>query len=189
MLPKSSSRLRLAKQIRLTGDPAVFPCEYCALRCLDCFIMAPGPDPKSKPKCDKCTRCGRPCVGVSWESLDRTRLSLRKEISKANNDLAALSAKVVRLQRTLDQADNCASEKVDCLAAELGSDNDGTEDEAPPDLSQFVDSLSPSFWDSIASPPQNVKASSRSSWGFALVPKLIQRYCILSTWQDSGLSH
>ena len=189
MLSKSSSHLRLTKQICLTRDSAVFPCEYCTLYCLDCFIMTPDPDPKSKPKCNKCTHCGHLCVSVSWESLNQTHLSLQKEISKVNNDLAALSTKVVHLQRTLDQVNNCASEKVDCLAAELDSDNDETENEAPSDLSQFVNFLSPSFWNSIAFPSQNIKASLHSSWGFALVPKLIQRYCILFTWQDSELSH
>ena len=135
MLPKSSSHLRLIKQICLTRDSAVFSCEYCALYCLDCFIMTPDPDPKSKPKCNKCTCHDHLCVSVLWESLDQTHLSLQKEIFKTNNNLAALSAKVMHLQRTLDQADNCASEKIDCLAAELGSDNDETENEASSDLS------------------------------------------------------
>ena len=170
MLSKSSNRLRISKEIQIGGVPAPFPCDFCASRGLNCFVM------ESRPKCDKCTRRGRPCVGVSWESLDRTRLSLRKEISKAmkemskandalaakHAELAALSSKVVRLQKTLDQADRRASQKADCLAAELGSDNDGTEDEIDP-MSQLVDSMLPSFWDSILVPPQNVKASSRSS--------------------------
>ena len=190
MLPKNSNRLWIAKEIQLGGVLSSFPCDYCASRGVDCFVMEP------RPKCDKCTHRGHPCVGVSWESLDRTRLSLQKQISRANSDLAAkhaelaaLSSKVMRLQKTLDQADHRATEKADCLAAELGSDNDGTEDEAPPELSQFVDSLSPSFWDSIVSPPQNVEASSHSSWGFPWVPKLTLRYHILSTWQGSGVSH
>jgi len=50
------------------------------------------------------------------------------------------------LQKTLDQADRCASQKADCLAVELDSDNDGTEDENDPQaLSHFVDSMSSFF--------------------------------------------
>ena len=135
MLSKSSSCLRLVKQIHLTRDSAIFSCEYCALHCLDCFIMTSDPDPKSKPKCNKCTHHNHLCVSVLWESLNQTHLSLQKEISKINNNLAALFTKVMCLQRTLDQANNCASEKIDCLAAELDSDNDGTENEASSDLS------------------------------------------------------
>jgi len=67
------------------------------------------------------------------------------------------------LQKTLDQADRCASQKADCLAVELDSDNDGTEDENDPQaLSHFVDSMSSFFWDSI-SLPQDVEAPLRSS--------------------------
>ena len=189
MLFKSSSCLRLTKQICLIRNSVIFSCEYCVLHCLDCFVMISDPDSKSKPKCDKCTHHDHSCVDVLWKFLDQTHLSLQKEISKTNNDLAALFTKVMHLQRTLDQVNNCASEKIDCLAAELDSDNDETENEASSDLSQFVNFLSSSFWDSIAFSSQNIKAFLCSSWGFALIPKLIQRYHILFTWQDSELSH
>ena len=63
-----------------------------------------------------------------------------------NVELDALAVKIIRLQKTLDQADHCALQKVDCLAAELDSDNDGTEDENDPQtLSHFVDSMSSFF--------------------------------------------
>jgi len=61
-------------------------------------------------------------------------------------ELAELSLKVVRLQKTLNQVNHCASVKVNCLVAELGSDNDGTEDENDPfHMQQLVDSMSPTF--------------------------------------------
>jgi len=57
-----------------------------------------------------------------------------------------LAFKVIHLQKTLDQANHCASQKADCFAAELDSDNDKTEDENDPQtLSHFVDSMSSSF--------------------------------------------
>jgi len=63
-----------------------------------------------------------------------------------NTELDALTFKIVCLQKTLDQADRCASQKADCLAVELDSDNDETEDENDPQtLSHFVDSMSSFF--------------------------------------------
>ena len=63
-----------------------------------------------------------------------------------NAELDALAVKIIRLQKTLDQANRRASQKADCLAAELDSDNDGTEDENDPQiLSHFVDSMSSFF--------------------------------------------
>ena len=141
----------------------MFLCEYCALHCLNYFVMVSDSDSKSKLKCNKCTHHDYSCVDVLWESLDQTHLSLQKKISKINNKLAVLSVKVVCLQKILDQVNDCAFKKVNCLTAELGSDNDGTENEVSSDLSQFVNFLSPSFWNSIAFPSQNVKASSHSS--------------------------
>ena len=140
MSAKKFNHLRNTKEIQFSGSLSSFFCEYCHSLRLSCFIM------KSCPKCDKCTQRGRPCVAVLWESLDRTRLQLQKEISTTNTELGALASKIVRLQKTLDQADRCASQKADCLAVKLGSDNDGTEDENDPQtLSHFVDSMSSSF--------------------------------------------
>jgi len=63
-----------------------------------------------------------------------------------NVELDALAAKIVRLQKTLDQADRRASQKADCLAVKLDSDNDGTENENDPQtLSHFVNSMSSFF--------------------------------------------
>ena len=60
-----------------------------------------------------------------------------------NTELDVLTVKIIRLQKTLDQADRHASQKADCLTAELDSDNDGTEDENDPQtLLHFVNLMS-----------------------------------------------
>jgi len=85
-------------------------------------------------------------VAVLWESLNRTHIQLQKDISHTNTELGALAAKIVRLQKTLDQANRHTSEKADCLAAELDSDNDGMKNENDPsDMQQLVDSMLSSF--------------------------------------------
>jgi len=63
-----------------------------------------------------------------------------------NAELSTLAVKVVCLQKTLDQANCCALQKANCLAAELDSDNDETEDENDSQtLSHFVNSMSSFF--------------------------------------------
>ncbi len=60
-----------------------------------------------------------------------------------NTELDVLTVKIIRLQKTLDQANCCASQKTDCFAAELDSDNDETEDENDPQtLLHFVNLMS-----------------------------------------------
>jgi len=60
-----------------------------------------------------------------------------------NAELDTLTFKIVCLQKTLDQADRYALQKADCLAVELNSDNDGTEDENDSQtLLHFVNSMS-----------------------------------------------
>jgi len=92
-----------------------------------------------------------------------------KEISKANDvlaakhtELAALSLKIVCLQKTLNQVNCCALQKADCLAAELDSNNDEIRNEIDSML-QLVNSMLSSFWDLLLVSPQNIKAFSYSS--------------------------
>ncbi len=183
MSVKKFNHLWNTKEIQLSGSLFFFSCEYCHSLRLSCFIM------KSHPKCNKCTQHGHSCVAILWESLNRTCLQLWKEISTANAELGALAFKIVCLQKTLDQANRCALQKADCLAVELDSDNDETENENDPQtLSHFVNSMSSFFWDSIFL-SQNVKVPSHSSWGFVVVFMCSQRYHILFTWWGSGFFH
>jgi len=63
-----------------------------------------------------------------------------------NAELGALATKIVQLQKTLNQMNHHATEKTDCLAAELDSDNDETENENDSfNMQQLVDSMSFSF--------------------------------------------
>jgi len=71
---------------------------------------------------------------------------LQKKISKANNELTTLSVKVIHLQKTLNQTDHHATEKTDCFAVELDSDNDEMKNEnVSLNIQQLVDSMSSFF--------------------------------------------
>ena len=127
---------------------------------------------------------------VLWESLNRTHIQLWKNISHTNAELGVLAAKIVWLQKTLDQVNHHMSEKADCLAAELDSDNDEIKNENDsPDMQQLVDSMSSSFWNSVLFFSQNIKVFSHSSWDSPWVPRCFLRYHNLFTLWGSELSH
>ena len=160
---KACNRLRLYNTIVRDGDPAVTACLLCSSLSVACVRM------ENHPKCAECVRRGRPCVGASWESLDRTRDKLESDLSLAEEELARALAKVARLRKTLSHTKSKVDEKALCLAQELSADNDGTEDEVLPDLSQFMKGLPDDFWRSVASPsalvgsPSGVVGSSQGS--------------------------
>jgi len=154
---KTRNRLRLYQSISKDGDPVSTACLHCSNLSILCMKM------ENHPKCAECVRRGRPCVGVSWESLDRTRDKLESDLSVAEEELARALARVARLRKTLKHTKDKVAEKALCLARELADDNDGVSgDEDDPGPSNL---LSLDFWDSLisaASPPRTVEASSHS---------------------------
>ena len=108
---------------------------------------------KSHFKCAECTRQGRPCVGVTWESLNRVRDKLESEILQAEEGQARLLkeqsrlfAKLARLRKTLRQTQDRAKQKTLCLLKEMSNDNDGDEKASQPEtLFQLFDNMSNDF--------------------------------------------
>jgi len=59
-----------------------------------------------------------------------------------NNELMTLSAKVIHLQKTLNQTNHHATKKINCLAVELSNNNDETENENNSlNIQQLVNSI------------------------------------------------
>jgi len=153
------NRLRAAKEITVAGSPPDIACVYCSNHSILCVVMEP------HSKCAECTRQGRPCVGVTWESLDRVRDKLESEILQTEEEQARLFAKLSRLRKTLRQTQDRAKQKTLCLLKEMGDDNDGVEETPQPEtLSQLFDNMPNDFWQSnlVASPSQSAEASSRN---------------------------
>jgi len=153
------NRLRAAKEITVAGSPPDIACVYCSNHSILCVVM------ESHSKCAECTRRGRPCVGVTWESLDRVRDKLESEILQTEEEQARLFAKLSRLRKMLRQTQDRAKQKTLCLLKEMGDDNDGDEETPQPEtLSQLFDNMPNDFWQSnlVASPPQSAEASSRN---------------------------
>ena len=79
MPPKSCAsvgHLHLSLDIHDCGVVTASPCNFCVLRGLNCVKM-PG---NKKLKCAKCTHQGKPCVSLSWASLDTSCNNLREDL-------------------------------------------------------------------------------------------------------------
>ena len=142
------------------------------------------------------THHGCPCVGISLESLNCVHKKLEfnlkaviKEHAEHSAAVARLNAKLSHLLKEMKQSRIFSTLKAHCVASKLDDDNDETENETPSIVSQPNNAVLWSFLDFLLSSPQNIEASLHSSWGFAWVLKLILRYHILFTWQDSELPH
>ena len=79
MPPKShasASHLHLSLGIHDCGVMTASPCNFCVLRGLDCVKMSGD----EKLKCAECTHRGKPCVSLSWASLDTSCNNLREDL-------------------------------------------------------------------------------------------------------------
>jgi len=165
MLSKSENRLMLSKTITQLGITAPFPCNRCSSSSKFCVHM------KGHPKCAECTHCGRPCVLMSLNSLNCAHKRLESQLGEVEAEhtaqlevLQQLNSKILRLHKTIRQNKSKAIQKANCVAVELDSDNDEIKDENnSSDMQQLIDSMPPSFWNSILAPPQNVEVFSHSS--------------------------
>ena len=185
MQSKFHNCLVLTQLIHKKRSTILFLCEYCTSLDLLCVAM------KNCLKCAECVCCGCSCISLLLESLNHLFNKLKSELNAVLEEHECLVAKISQLWKTLHQSQNLQDKKSLCLVQKLTNDNDETEDEALPDSLNFINSLLSEFWVFIISTPpsQNIKAFSYNSWGSVWVPKLTLRYCILSTWQDSELSH
>ena len=101
-------------------------------------------------KCAECTRRGHPCVPVSLESLNRVHISLSAELEAAEAEHDRILARIQRLRKMIIHNKTWSIAKAQCIAAELGDDNNGVSgDEDDPGPSDLFASLSPSFWDGL----------------------------------------
>jgi len=85
--------LKLAERIEKFGVPNEWSCLFCFENNCECFVMSARPD----LKCSTCTRRGKPCVAISWDSLDRTMERKASEIEDAEEKLRGVNAEVRRM--------------------------------------------------------------------------------------------
>ncbi len=152
MSKSKENRLRLAKEIRVNGVLSPTSCDRCFCLGAECYVMP------ERLKCSECVRIGRPCVNLSWESLDRTREEYRKRVKEGEEELARVIAKLLRDKTILQQAEERARRKAVCLMDEMSGNG---ELEEPPEstdncpASSALMGLSPSMWESLAAIEQH----------------------------------
>ena len=81
---------------------------------------------EARLKCVECTRRGRPCVDMSWESVDRSREKAKLEVKSEEQTVFALvrrlseaQARLARKRRILEQAQQRSTEQMHCLVREM----------------------------------------------------------------------
>ena len=185
-----SNHLHLSAEIQLQSSSFKFQCNHCFTNLILCIVM------KGHNRCVECTHHDKSCVDILWKLLDHAHAKIQSDIEAAEQEqshhlmeMNCLASKLACLWKTFQQTQDHAKQKTLCLTQELADDNDGTENDDPQTLSQFLDQMPIDAWQSVSSPSQTAAASSHSSWGLFLVPKSTLRYCIPFTWQDSGLPH
>jgi hypothetical protein len=77
------------------------------------------PGGPSRLKCAECTKAGKPCVNMSWSSLDKTREEYEKKVEEDESLLATVIARLIRNKKILKQANDRARQKALCLANEM----------------------------------------------------------------------
>ena len=65
----------------------------------------------SRLKCSECVRQGRPCVNLSWASLDRTREEYHKKVEADEEELQRILSRLLRKKKILRQAEERAKKK------------------------------------------------------------------------------
>ena len=194
---KSCNHFLLFKIIQMKDYSSSTACDYCSSVSSLCIIM------KGHPKCAECTHHGHSCVPISLESLNQIHNPLIAELEAAETEHLQIFKKqfwiaekqfcvltwIACLCRTLKQNKTHIISKTQCIVTELDEDINGVSENE--NDSNSLNPFSSILWENLTSifPPQTAVVSSHSSWGLFLVLKLILRYHILFTWQDSELSH
>jgi len=143
-LSSRQNQLRLALEIQRNGFISPIDCDYCLLNSKTCIIMPGG------LKCSECTRKARPCVNMSWESLDRTRDEYSKKVEEDEALLAEVVLRLMRNKKILKQAEERAKKKTICLANEMreaGDEVDATGYDCP--AAAIGVAFSPTMWSTL----------------------------------------
>jgi len=145
MTSRSSIRKkRVFDEIQSYGEVVEFSCDRCFFAGIFCVMM----ESSKRMKCAECVKQGKPCVSLSWASLDQTRKKLRSEIDEDEEELAAVMARLMRKKKILRQADERAKRKLECLVSEMEAEGEIDVPQDCPAADATV-GLSPAVWSSL----------------------------------------
>ncbi len=145
MSRQQQNRLRLAAEIQRYGTTVDFACDRCSSLKSLCIAME---DSRSRLKCSECVRAGKPCVNMSWQSLDRTREELSSKVAEDEKVLATVITRLLRNKKILKEIDLKARRKTQCLLSEVDAEEDSDLLNCP--AADALVGLSPAIWSSMA---------------------------------------
>jgi hypothetical protein len=134
-------RLRLALEIQRSGHIVTIPCDRCAKSGKVCVVMTRSN--YSRLKCSECVRQNKPCVNISWDSLDRTREDYQRKVDEDEVELAKITARLVKNKRILRQAEERAKKNAECLMEMLEMNATGEPDASEDDLTADLPHITP----------------------------------------------
>ena len=155
-------RLRLALEIERNGSSVDFPCDNCFLHNRRCVVM----ESRNRLKCSECVRRGRPCVNLSWSSLDKTRDEYRKKVEEDEVLLAEVLSRLMRNKKVLRQAEERSKQKTECLMSEM--EDKGELEDCP--AADALVGLSPAIWSTMGFLNDSVGVTSSVFGGTSEVP-------------------
>ena len=141
-------QLRIALEIQRYNKVADIPCDFCFSNSCQCFVMT-SKNP-NRLNCSECVRRGRPCVNLTWESLDRTRAEYEKKVEEDEALLATVIQRLIRNKAILAQAKDRAAKKTECLinqVEESGENLRAEEIHCPAADAQVA--FSPAMWSTL----------------------------------------
>lgn len=110
------------------------------------------PSADSGLKCAACVRAGKPCVNLSWASLDKTREEYQKKVDEDEKLLAEVLARLMRNKKILKQAEERAKKKAQCLMSEMEVSGELEDDVAGATDCPAADAtvgISPALWTTL----------------------------------------
>ena len=102
----------------------------------------------SRLRCSECVKLGRPCVNLSWESLDRTREEYQRKVDEDEAELAKILTRLMRNKKILRQTENRAAKKALCLTNEMEASGELEAVDNCPAANSGV-AVSPALWSTI----------------------------------------
>ena len=126
----TSDRLRLSRFILHSGEPAERPCVRCDRlieegKLKHCVVKLVMPGEK-RLKCAECTRRGRACVDMDWDTVERLAREAKEDVVAEEREreelirrLSDLQARLGRKRKVLELAQRRANDQAMCLVREM----------------------------------------------------------------------
>jgi hypothetical protein len=123
--------------------------------------------PNTPLKCAECTKIGKPCVNMSWESLDKTREEYQAKVDADEKLLAEVISRLLRNKKILAQAKERARRKTLCLASELEMEGEEVNASINCPAASVGAAFSPTMWTTMGLIDESVNTVGMSATDIA----------------------